>query len=125
MSALTDALGQVVAAAVKEGGLKAVALAEATVRDAVALGGEAGARAAEAATVLTETLADVAAGRLTPEAGRVIADRALEALDEVKRGAKEAAQRVAAQRARDGLALAKDVGLAALRVALVAGAAAL
>lgn len=119
--ALSAALGSVLS----DGAAKARALAAESIKDAIALGGDAGERAAAAARGLGTALSDVAAGRLTIEAGRVVSQRYIDALNEVRAGAIEAAQVKAAARAAEGLAIAKDLGFAVLKAAAMAAAAAL
>lgn len=110
--AFTDAL--------RDGGARARRLAENTVKDAIAVGGEAGARAADAAKGLGETMAEVASGRMSADTGKVVAQRYIDALDAVKGGALEAAQVKAAARAKEGLEIVKDLGFALLKAGAVA-----
>jgi hypothetical protein len=118
---LADALSGVLASA----GPKVADLAQKAVDDAKAIGGAAGAMAAATGTTLAEILRDAAAGRISPDAAREAADRCLDGLSAIKDGTLEAGQVAAAARAREGLAIAKDVGLSLLKAAAIAAAGAL
>ena len=117
-SDLADALSGVIATA----GPKVADLAQKALDDAKAIGGAAGAVAAGSASTLAGILRDAAAGRISADAAKEATDRCLEALEAVKDGTLEAAQIAAAARAREGLAIAKEAGIAILKAAAAVGA---
>lgn len=120
-----DALSAILTSTLTDAAPRARSLVDAALKDAQAIGGEAGSKAGACAAALTLILREAAAGRIDGDAAREAADRCFAGLDAVRDGALEAGQRQAAARAREGLALAKDVGLALLRAGLSAAAAAL
>lgn len=94
------------------------ALARGALEEVTALGGDAAAKAKVAAEGIAVTVKDVAAGRLSYDVGQELVSRYLAALDETRLGAQEAAARVAIQRARKGLEILKDAGMALAKVAV-------
>lgn len=125
MTAPADALAAILSSTLTDAAPKARSLVDAALKDAQEIGGEAGSKAGACAVALTFVLKEAAAGRIDADAASEAASRCFAGLDAVKDGAIEAGQRQAAARAREGLALAKDVGLALLRAGLTVAAGAL
>ena len=121
MSDLTSALTNVLL----QSAPKVRSLVDGALADAKEIGGDAGKQAGIAAAFLAVTLEDAAARRIDPDVAKEAITRSLSALDMVKDGAIEAGQRKAAERAKQAIEIASDVGFALLKAGIAAGVAAL
>lgn len=108
----TNALGSVL----QESRSKAVALVEQSIEDLVIVGGEAAKRATLISEEMTQALADIAAGRMDYEDGKLALERHVEALGFLADGVKEAAAKTAIRRARQALAIAGEAALLGAQV---------
>ena len=113
----SNALSLALDNALSDGAGKAYAIADAAINDLLKVGGEAAKLAGPTAQHMAEAIYQVSTGNMAPDVGAEVIDRYLEALDEVKLGVVEAGEVAAVKRARQGLALAKEVGLALAKAA--------
>lgn len=113
----SNALSLALDNALSDGAGKAYAIADAAINDLLKVGGEAAKLAGPTAQRMAEAIYQVSTGNMAPDVGAEVIDRYLEALDEVKLGVVEAGEVAAVKRARQGLALAKEVGLALAKAA--------
>lgn len=113
---LKDALG----AAISSAATDARVLAGKYLTDLEGIGGEAAVHGRAVAAALADAVKEVAAGKVSADVASDVVARYLAALGEVAGAASEAAAQASIRRAKEGLTILAQVGIAAARLAIAA-----